>query len=220
MHEERTFDLSNEVGKDIGAEESLANNLVHKVLPELEVGEFKQIMRYRIEHSDDGARDASCSDVLDTEVMLDLSTRGDQKVAKEFQQDVAKSTARKGKLVLQCDDIIKARLLASRQRVSETEAEKLARKEKLHTPKGASRWWANIVPDAHFLRLWAPPESKIVEDLPNGRWLLSAPGRDRRSISWTKRGSQQGVADALRVLWGWHCQSTGGECPIPDLLTP
>lgn len=219
LHGEQKFGLPDHPNQDIGAEESLAMNLVHKLLPDIDCAEFKQIMRYRIDHSDDGMKDASCADVLDTDVMLDLSTRGDQKVAKEFQHDVAKAAARKDKLARLCDDAIMARLPASRRRPTETPAARLALDAKLHTAKGANRWWASIVPGARFLTTWAPPESNIVEDLPNGRWLLSAPGRDRRSISWTKRGSEQGVADALRVLWEWHCQSTGGECPIPDLLT-
>lgn len=185
------------------------------VLPDIGALEFKTIMRHRIQYRDEGSRDESCSDALDTEVLLDVSTRHDQNVASEFKSDVAKMRDKREKAAAQCDQVILSLLPLSKRKVNDNPATK----RKLHTPMGRERWWATIVGESGFLTEWAPPESKIVEDLPNGRWLLSVPRRDRRSVSWTKRGSSEVVSQALRVLWGWHCQSTGDTCPIPGLMS-
>jgi len=71
-----------------------------------------------------------------------------------------------------------------------------------------------------FLNAWKPPQSKIVIDPSNGRYLMHYPGFSRRSVSWTQRGHQVAVQQCFGILSKWHAIHTGQNLVMPpDLVS-
>lgn len=89
-----------------------------------------------------------------------------------------------------------------------------ASRAKVHTPKGAERWWATVRGDDSFIREWLPPGCSVTNDPWNGRFLLCRAGR-RRSISWTVRGQEAASLEVLRTAWSWHSEFSSDPCPLP-----
>ena len=67
-----------------------------------------------------------------------------------------------------------------------------------------------------FIRTWAPPPLKVIEDNANGRYLLAYPAVGRKSFSWTRRGQNQTAVACVKYAWQVHTEHTGEECPIPE----
>ena len=66
-----------------------------------------------------------------------------------------------------------------------------------------------------FILAWAPKPLKVVQDNPNGRYLVAYPGLGRKSISWTRRGEALAAITCLKYGWDQHTLATGEPCTIP-----
>ena len=69
----------------------------------------------------------------------------------------------------------------------------------------------------NFIHINKPPtRCGAKADPVTGRFILVYPGAGIRSVSWSRRGMKQCVAECLKVLWEWHGDWTGEE-PAFDL---
>lgn len=95
-------------------------------------------------------------------------------------------------------------------------------REKRKLPVSKVRWFLGADKDGvRHIDNWRPKTSKVVVDQPNGRYLCTYPGIDRKSFSWSKRGQAAAVLEVLRWLWSEHEKATGTELPFPeDFLEP
>ena len=66
-----------------------------------------------------------------------------------------------------------------------------------------------------FILAWAPKPLKVVQDNPNGRYLVAYPELGRKSISWTRRGEALAAITCLKYGWDQHTLATGEPCTIP-----
>lgn len=156
-------------------------------------------------------------DQLDLAMAADCGVIGDHET---IQEEIVRNTKQTGKR----SDFLKRGLDALAKHFkkrppsakAKTLDRMLASKHKKPVPN-KRRWFAELETDAHaHLDSWKPIDSKIVLDEPNGRWLLSFPNSDRKSVSWTKRGQPAAVREALKWLWERHCAQTGLPCPVPQ----
>ena len=87
---------------------------------------------------------------------------------------------------------------------------------KLKAGTTKARWRSYAVGDAlDFIRTWAPPPLKVIEDNANGRYLFACPLVGRKSYSWTRRGQQQTADECVLYAWQVRAEQTGEGCPIP-----
>ncbi len=92
-------------------------------------------------------------------------------------------------------------------------------------PKPCPRWQPrpkDKVQDATaFIQRHKPESVAIVTDEANGRWLLVSQDKQRRSLSWTKRGLAAATAEVLHAAWTFHIDGTGENPPfrLEELLT-
>jgi hypothetical protein len=64
-----------------------------------------------------------------------------------------------------------------------------------------------------FLTEHKPGPAKIVEDNPNGRYLVAYEGYGRKSFSWMRRGDDETAIAVLEHLWSCHVEETGEASP-------
>ena len=60
------------------------------------------------------------------------------------------------------------------------------------------------------MQKWKPPGTSIVEDNPNGRYLVMYQEK-RKSVSWTLRGHDKACFLVLQHAWEWYVENTGQE---------
>eukprot|EP00959_Pyramimonas_sp_CCMP1952_P133287 2786706-Pyramimonas_sp.AAC.1 len=70
------------------------------------------------------------------------------------------------------------------------------------------QWWNQVKGDRAWLEKHRPPIGGIYVDDTAGRFQLSYPGFQPRSVSWTRRGMDVANAEACRILWEWHSKAT------------
>ncbi len=85
-------------------------------------------------------------------------------------------------------------------------------------PEPCPRWQArpkDKVQDATaFIQKHKPESVAVITDEANGRWLLVPQDKQRRSLSWTKRGLAAATAEVLHAAWTFHIDGTGENPPF------
>ena len=84
------------------------------------------------------------------------------------------------------------------------------------TPKKTDRWVATElgkIDGEELINKWCPDTVRCRVVQVEGRYLLYQEGSDRRSVSWTARGGEEAVREALRVAWRMHKDTTGEDPP-------
>jgi hypothetical protein len=200
-----------EHGLDYDATLCLA--LIRHIRPECTPEEAAEALCRRVV---DGTRIADDDIIIDIpqELIEDVAGNGDRKHFLDYKKEVKEGKDKRARIhtsvrkaVISSFDKVKPKKLS--------DVEKKAMKDKLSTKAGADRWWSSIRGDAAWLREWAPPNSGIFVDDPNGRFRVWYKDEGPRSVSWYKRGMETASTEALRLLWGWHHKCTGEVCPIP-----
>eukprot|EP00971_Amphidinium_carterae_P160442 3180465-Amphidinium_carterae.1 len=63
------------------------------------------------------------------------------------------------------------------------------------------------------LKEMLPPDVRCTIDTINGRVLiLCTQSKDRKSFSWSQRGTSESMKLSLRQAWHWHELHTGKQC--------
>lgn len=198
--------------------DTLVLALVLRLLGE-DIGEERALdILWAANSAAEGPLEEGLCDLTD-EVIHDYMLVGEQadavKLLKEHRQATESRLAARASIAHACKVFYPAAKRAAADGVKKTAATKAA---KAKAAKEAAARSARFVVDLSqapraLLRREMSPDASCIEDDSNGRFLFSAPGRSRRSISWTLRGEQAAVRQALQVMWEWHCERTGGVMP-------
>jgi hypothetical protein len=83
--------------------------------------------------------------------------------------------------------------------------------------KKDDRWWACIKGNIEEILALKPQDGNAVADDANGRFFVSHKKvkGSRKSVSWTKRGMDLAVQEALQLLWDWERDVCPLPCPLP-----
>ena len=83
--------------------------------------------------------------------------------------------------------------------------------------KAADKWWATIKGDKSFIQAWMPKTAgcHVSQDDIAGRYVLTYPDCDPKSVAWTRRGLDQAAVECLLWFWEVHKARTGEAIPLP-----
>ena len=140
-----------------------------------------------------------------------IQSSGDRKMYKQWK---AESKEHREKMAQASPKIIKSvQLKFPKWKPQEEGMIATASAAKIHTKKGAERWWSSMQGDPLFVEGWKPPGSTIFTDNRNGRFRVTFKGIEVISFSWYNRGNATACSDALKWIWGLYVADTGKDMP-------
>lgn len=153
---------------------------------------------------------------FDIDLALDMANSGDHGAIKDAIEDNTNARTQRATKVQQAVAALKRHF---EQRPPSTKAKAHDRdilKQKKQ-PNTKARWLAQASEhEQQHIEMWKPTVARVFVDDKNGRYLLSYPGADRKSFSWTSRGHTSAAVASLKWLWDAHYEATGIACPIPE----
>jgi hypothetical protein len=191
----------------------LALKLMLLYRPELSADEAQSaLLRRNIEQDVDGS--GYLDDVGD-EHWNDVVLIGDQKDGKEIVGQHKKARERRVRAIASTKKLVEVVFPKAKELMKKASTKAQAKTIALQEKQNRERVYAALAADVNKAVLEnVPDKCKVVTDVVNGRLLLSYPGFKTRSVSWTRRGSENAGWRALGIAWGWHEAATG--TPVPS----
>lgn len=168
-------------------ETMLALNIITELCPDLPENEVTAALASRRAH--ESSMYDHILEAMSTDDIADVASISDMKRIKEYSKSSGDVKSAHASVMSKVVAAVRRRF-AARGSVAPcaSPAALAAKKAKLSTPAGRTRWWASVAGDIDFVRKWSPPGARTVHDEKNGRFLLHYRDFDRRPVSWTKRG--------------------------------
>eukprot|EP00971_Amphidinium_carterae_P348183 6490365-Amphidinium_carterae.1 len=175
-------------------------------------------------------------DDFDASMVADVVLVGDQKLSKEFLADRDKIKEKRLKEVDNVKRVVSTCFKPAKESVLKKKAAKPSSTATTAAPAKAgptaaapeivkkklvkkttveqSRVYDALLPEFKDLLLSRKPEPcHVFVDQDNGRFKLSYPGFNCKSVSWTDRGQKECVHLCLATAWKWHHSATAQDPP-------
>ena len=187
-----------------------AAQLARAILPNMTDSELQQALLERMASSDE-ITDSVFEDVVNDDSIGDCLREQDRRAMKEHLQSKQRAKAKRVEHQKSIQNYMKWEA-TTRGKPNQKGKEKAAKKSHKDKPH---KWWQTVRGDLEFINKNRPSVGSVVQDDSNGRFLVSYPGRYRKSFSWSTRGMEEASICVLKTMWDWHTNATGEECPLP-----
>jgi hypothetical protein len=139
---------------------------------------------------------------LDNECLEELAGPGERSSMRKHLTAMSSLTTRKD------TQMPKVELLVSKKYAKYKPKAKAGKKTVVPKRLTDDRWWNSVAGDASMLATFGPSKGTFATDNDNGRFFVLYPDRERKSVSWTKRGMTEAARTALKLAWQYHTEAT------------